>query len=150
MSKERTRVIASIACEADHQTRVSLARCHCHEDRTAVDNARTENHMVENVKQYCGNLGIEVVNLAQAPTQQKAMGCGCATMSRNDPPHLVAILDLLRKGESLAFNLVKAGDVVNEFTGSRSRLSNKEQQWVIDNAKIALKNMIAITEGTFK
>lgn len=108
----------------------------------------TENHMVSNLKQYCQALGIEVVNLAEAPLEhQKAIGCGCATMSRNDPPHLVALLDLLRQGKSLSYNEVKAGDVVNEFTGLRNRLSVQEQQWVIDNAKKALQMMINITEN---
>ncbi|KTC82030.1 quinolinate synthase NadA [Legionella cincinnatiensis] len=108
----------------------------------------TENHMVENLKQYCKGLGIEVINLAQAPKKEneKGVGCGCATMSRNDPPHLVALVDLLRQGKTMAYNEVKAGDVVNEFTGSRNRLSEQEQQWVIDNAKKSLQMMINITE----
>ncbi|KTD82789.1 quinolinate synthase NadA [Legionella waltersii] len=108
----------------------------------------TENHMVDNLKQYCKNLGITVVNLAEAPKneEEKGIGCGCATMSRNDPPHLVALLDLLRQGKQLPYNEVKAGDVVNEFTGARNRLSNEDQQWVIDNAKKALQMMINITE----
>lgn len=108
----------------------------------------TENHMVENLKQYCKNLGIEVVNLAEAPRKDdaKGVGCGCATMSRNDPPHLVALVDLLRQGKEMPYNEVKAGDVVNEFTGSRNRLPNEDQQWVIDNAKKSLQMMINITE----
>ncbi|WED41856.1 quinolinate synthase NadA [Legionella cardiaca] len=108
----------------------------------------TENHMVENVKQHCRNLGIEAVNLAEAPKKdhEKGMGCGCATMSRNDPPHLVALVDLLRQGKTMAYNEVKAGDLVNEFTGSRQRLSETDQQWIIENAKKALKMMINITE----
>lgn len=108
----------------------------------------TENHMVENLKQHCKTLGIDVVNLAEAPksTKEKGVGCGCATMSRNDPPHLVALLDLLRRGKPMAYNEVKAGDVVNEFTGTRNRLQQTDQNWVIDNAKKALQMMIAITE----
>ncbi|HEM1533342.1 TPA: quinolinate synthase NadA [Legionella pneumophila] len=108
----------------------------------------TENHMVENLKQYCKNLGIRVVNLAEAPQKdtEKGVGCGCATMSRNDPPHLVALLDLLRQGKSMPYNEVKAGDVVNEFTGTRNRLPVNDQQWVINNAKKALEMMINITE----
>ncbi|WP_042646388.1 quinolinate synthase NadA, partial [Legionella pneumophila] len=103
----------------------------------------TENHMVENLKQYCKNLGIRVVNLAEAPQKdtEKGVGCGCATMSRNDPPHLVALLDLLRQGKSMPYNEVKAGDVVNEFTGTRNRLPVNDQQWVINNAKKALEMM---------
>ncbi|KTC66023.1 quinolinate synthase (plasmid) [Legionella adelaidensis] len=109
----------------------------------------TENHMVENVKQYCKALGIAVVNLAEAPkdSEEKGIGCGCATMSRNDPPHLVALLDLLRQGKRMEYNEVKAGDVVNEFTGVRNRLQKEDQNWVIDNAKKALQKMIEITES---
>ncbi|HAU1767456.1 TPA: quinolinate synthase NadA [Legionella pneumophila] len=108
----------------------------------------TENHMVENLKQYCKSLGIRVVNLAEAPQKdtEKGIGCGCATMSRNDPPHLVALLDLLRQGKSMPYNEVKAGDVVNEFTGTRNRLPVNDQRWVINNAKKALEMMINITE----
>lgn len=109
----------------------------------------TENHMVENLKQHAEKLGIHVVNLAEAPTANNSnnLGCGCATMSRNDPPHLVALLDLLRQGKTMEYNEVKAGDSVNEFTGTRGRLSEQDQAWVIKNAKIALQNMISITEA---
>jgi quinolinate synthase len=108
----------------------------------------TENHMVDNLKQHCISLGIKVVNLAEAPTndKEKGIGCGCATMSRNDPPHLVALVDLLRQGKTMPYNEVKAGDVVNEFTGTRNRLPLNDQQWVIDNAKKSLEMMINITE----
>lgn len=108
----------------------------------------TENHMVENLKQYCKGLGIKVVNLAEAPknVEEKGVGCGCATMSRNDPPHLVALVDLLRQGKPMPYNEVKAGDVVNEFTGTRNRLPLNDQQWVVDNAKKSLEMMINITE----
>ena len=108
----------------------------------------TENHMVENLKQHCTALGIEVINLAEAPSLQngKNMGCGCATMSRNDAPHLVGLLDLLRQGKVMNYNEVRAGDMVNEFTGTRHRLQNKDQHWVIDHAKRALQMMIDITE----
>lgn len=108
----------------------------------------TENHMVENLKQYCKGLGIKVVNLAEAPKtdDQQGIGCGCATMSRNDPPHLVALVDLLRQGKTMAYNEVKAGDVVNEFTGARNRLPITDQQWVITQAKKSLQMMIDITE----
>lgn len=108
----------------------------------------TENHMVQNLKEHCQPLGIEVVNLAEAPSKDTAaIGCGCATMSRNDPPHLVALIDLLRQGKIMAYNEVKAGDVVNEFTGTRQRLQQIDQQFVIDNAKRALQMMIDITEN---
>jgi len=107
----------------------------------------TENHMVRNLKTHCKPLGIDVVHVADAPIQGfKGMGCGCATMSRNDPPHLAAILDLLRKGEAPEINWVKPGDVVNEFTGARTRLDEKGQEWITENAKRALQRMIEITE----
>ena len=109
----------------------------------------TENHMVENLKQHCAPRGIHVVNLAEAPNANHGagLGCGCATMSRNDPPHLVALLDLLRQGKTMRYNEVKAGDVVNEFTGIRNRLAHQDQAWIIKNAKRALQNMISITES---
>jgi len=109
----------------------------------------TENHMVENLKQYCRPLGITVTNLAEIPQAEGRLGagCGCATMSRNDPPHLVALLDLLRQGQPLDYNQVKAGDVVNEFSGKRHRLETQDQNWVISHAKKALKKMIEITES---
>jgi quinolinate synthase len=110
----------------------------------------TENHMVNNLKAAAHGLGIDVVSLGQAPQEglSKPQGCGCATMSRNDPPHLVAVLDLLRQGKTLDYNTVKSGDIVNEFSGMRQRLDEKEQRWVIDNAKKALENMITITEAS--
>ena len=108
----------------------------------------TENHMVENLKQHCVGLGISVISLAEAPSglNEKNMGCGCATMSRNDAPHLVALLDLLRQGKNMNYNEVRAGDMVNEFTGTRHRLQTDDQNWVVDNAKRALQMMIDITE----
>ncbi|HCA88928.1 MAG: quinolinate synthase NadA [Legionellaceae bacterium] len=108
----------------------------------------TENHMVENLKQHCQALGISVVNLAEAPVKAGSVGCGCATMSRNDPPHLVALVDLLRQGKPMLYNEVKAGDMVNEFTGLRQRLEPKDQVYLIENAKKALQMMINITEQT--
>lgn len=109
----------------------------------------TENHMVENLKQFCMTKHISVVNLAEIPedSHHKKTGCGCATMSRNDPPHLVALLDLLRQGKAMPYNEVKAGDMVNEFSGLRNRLSPIDQAWVVENAKKALQNMINITEN---
>ena len=65
----------------------------------------TENHFVENLRQACKPKGIEVVNIGAAQLGEvKGAGCGCATMARNDPPHLVALLDLLRQGKELAYN----------------------------------------------
>lgn len=108
----------------------------------------TENHMVNYLKQQGKLKGISVVNVAEASLDKSPrVGCGCATMSRNDPPHLVALLDLLRQGKAPSYNIVKAGDVVNEFTGLRQRLNLEEQRFVIDNARVALENMIRITES---
>jgi quinolinate synthase len=107
----------------------------------------TENHMVQNLKEQARLRGIEVENLADANIEQKSsIGCGCATMSRNDPPHLVALLDLLRKGELCCENIVKPGDVVNEFSGLRERLTDAEKEELVFNAKRALQKMIEITE----
>ena len=107
----------------------------------------TENHMVQNLKQICQPKGIEVVHVADARiSNEKGMGCGCATMSRNDPPHLVALLDLLRQGKAPEYNIVQPGDVVDEFTGTRQRLIKKDQQWIVENARLALEKMIMITE----
>src|SRR5262249_41686608 len=108
----------------------------------------TENHMVENLAQAAKPLGITVVNLGSAKLAGiPGMGCGCATMSRNDPPHLVALLDLLRQGKTLDYNIVQPGDIVNEFTGKRQRLNLAEQEQLVANARTALENMIKITEG---
>lgn len=108
----------------------------------------TENHMVQNLKQTAAASGITVVNLGDAPLAGLVgMGCGCATMSRNDPPHLVALLDLMRLGKVPEYNEVKPGDVVNEFTGVRQRLTLEEQRLLVKNARVALENMIEITEG---
>lgn len=109
----------------------------------------TENHMVQNLKEQAAMLGIDVVNVGEAPLEDdgKGMGCGCATMSRNDPPHLVALVDLLRQGKDVSYNVVRPGDQVNEFTGVRERLSEDEQNWIAKNARIAMENMIAITES---
>lgn len=108
----------------------------------------TENHMVKNLREACLKKNITIVSLADAPVNNiKKMGCGCATMSRNDPPHLIAVLDLLRLGKIPEFNRVKPGDVVNELTGTRQRLDDVGQQWIIDNAKRALQKMISITKA---
>lgn len=107
----------------------------------------TEQHMVKNLREMAQEKNIQVVNLSEIPEAGfKKRGCGCATMSRNDPPHLVAILDLLRRGKAPEFNLVKPGDVVHEFVGTRERLNPDRQQWIVKNAKKALQLMIDITE----
>jgi quinolinate synthase len=108
----------------------------------------TENHMVKNLKEAALAKDITVVNLSDVPTSRSnKRGCGCATMSRNDPPHLVAVLDLLRQGKAPAFNLVRPGDVVDEFMGGRERLNQQGQEWIVKNAKAALQKMINITDG---
>lgn len=122
---------------------------HIMHDRAATKKyaVGTENHMVRNLKHAAAQKGISVVNLGEATIAGlKGLGCGCATMSRNDPPHLVGLLDLLRQGKAMPQNEVKPGDVVNEFTGQRERLSQVEQDKVIQNARAALKKMVEITE----
>jgi quinolinate synthase len=122
---------------------------HVFNDRagTAKYAVGTENHMVKNLREVCSKKNIQVVNVSDIPTLTTKSGCGCATMSRNDPPHLVAVLDLLRQGKLPEFNLVKPGDVVNEFTGARQRLNDSGQQWVVAHARRALEKMISITQG---
>lgn len=108
----------------------------------------TENHMVKNLREACQAKHIQVVNLSEIPQSDfKKRGCGCATMSRNDPPHLVAVLDLLRQGKVPTFNRVLPGDVVDEFMGSRERFDAKGQQWVVNNARKALEKMISVTQS---
>jgi quinolinate synthase len=108
----------------------------------------TENHMVQNLKDACQKKNIQVINLSEIPDNAfKKRGCGCATMSRNDPPHLVAVLDLLRQGKVPDFNKVRPGDIVDEFKGSRTRFDASGQQWVITNARRALEKMVSITQS---
>jgi quinolinate synthase len=104
----------------------------------------TEGHFVKNAQRYAKDHGFEVQNLADVPGV--ALGCGCATMSRNDPPHLVALLDLLRLGKAPALNLVEAGDAVEESTGHRERLSTSDQHTIAAEARVALERMIELTE----
>jgi len=106
----------------------------------------TENHFVRNAAEQAKLHDVEVVNMADVPNDPfAAMGCGCATMSRNDPPHLVATLDLLRQGKAPDINRVLAGDVVNEMTGVRQRLPETERARLVENARAALERMIEIT-----
>jgi len=108
----------------------------------------TENHLVENLRVYGEQMGITVVNVGDAKLEGYAgAGCGCATMSRNDPPHLVGLLDLLRQGKSMDYNRVEAGDVVNEFSGARQRLDQEGQNFIRDNARKALERMIEIVQN---
>jgi len=107
----------------------------------------TEGHFVRNARAQGALRGVEVVNMADVPREQfGGMGCGCATMSRNDPPHLVAMLDLLRKGTPPDLNHVLPGDAVNEISGRRERLLPAERERLVREARRALEQMIAITE----
>jgi quinolinate synthase len=109
----------------------------------------TEGHFVRNLKEQAALRDIEVMHLADIEDNslQAAAGCGCATMSRNDPPHLAGMLDLLRKGEGPDLNRVLAGDTVDEQTGKRERLNIDERTIMISDAKKALERMIEITEA---
>jgi quinolinate synthase len=107
----------------------------------------TEGHFVRNAAAMARDRGVEVVNLADTPELGGAEGCGCATMSRNDPPHLVAMLDLLRQGKAPALNRVLAGDAVDETTGWRERLDKRTREEVTQHARAALQRMITLTEA---
>ena len=107
----------------------------------------TEGHFVRNLREQAALRGIEVVHLAEVPGAEDS-GCGCATMSRNDPPHLVAMLDLLRRGKPPALNRVLAADAVDEITGWRERLPSAERERVRRDAGLALRRMIEVTEAS--
>ena len=106
----------------------------------------TEGYFVRNLREQAQLRGIEVVHLADVPGEENA-GCGCATMSRNDPPHLVALLDLLARGRAPDLNRVLAGDRVDEISGFRERLTDSERARMTADARRALERMIEITEG---
>jgi quinolinate synthase len=106
----------------------------------------TEGHFVRNLREQAALRGVEVVHLAEVPGDPGA-GCGCATMSRNDPPHLVALLDLLRRGRAPDLNRVLPGDVVDEVTGARERLDAAARARVREDARRALERMIEISEA---
>ncbi len=106
----------------------------------------TEGHFVNNAIALGQERGVEVVHLADVPGFAQK-GCGCATMSRNDPPHLAGILDLLRRGEAPDANRVLAGDVVDEITMRRDRLTEDERAQLATDARTALERMIAVTEA---
>lgn len=108
----------------------------------------TEGHFVANARELGRQRGVEVVHLAQIPEPGFGSGgCGCATMSRNDPPHLVGMLDLLRKGTAPSINRVLAGDMVDERTMKRDRLDDRERTRLVAEARLSLERMIAIVEG---
>ncbi len=108
----------------------------------------TESHLVRNARTEGARRGVQVMHLADIPEPGfGASGCGCATMSRNDPPHLAGILDLLRRGTPPDANRVLAGDAVDELSGLRERLSEDERAELVANARLALERMIEITES---
>jgi quinolinate synthase len=108
----------------------------------------TEGHFVRNAREQGRQRGVEIVHLADIPDPSfGSIGCGCATMSRNDPPHLAGMLDLLRKGTPPELNRVLAGDMVDAKSGVRDRLNERERRELIAQAKLALERMIAITEA---
>lgn len=115
-------------------------------DRLAIG---TEGHFVRNARTEGAKRGVDIVHLAEVPGSLSG-GCGCATMSRNDPPHLAGMLDLLRKGEAPDANRVLAGDSVNEISGARDRLTDAERDDLKREARTALENMIAVTERDAK
>lgn len=108
----------------------------------------TEGHFVRNARIEGAKRGVEVQHLAEIPEPGFShAGCGCATMSRNDPPHLAGLLDLLRRGEAPNLCRVLAGDVVDEGTGFRDRLSEAERNQLTHDARLSLERMIEITEA---
>lgn len=108
----------------------------------------TEGHFVRNARQQAKLRGVEVMHLADVPDPAfQTAGCGCATMSRNDPPHLAGMLDLLRKGTPPDINRVLAGDNVDETTAERDRLEPGQRGRLVLEARRALERMIEITEA---
>jgi len=115
----------------------------------------TEGHFVQNARDLGRQHGVEVMHLADLPadavdssgTPFRSIGCGCATMSRNDPPHLAGMLDLLRQGKGPDINRVLAGDSVDEITMRRDRLDGAEREELIVHARASLERMIAIVEA---
>ena len=103
---------------------------------------------MRNARQQAAQRGVEVMHLADIPDPAfRTAGCGCATMSRNDPPHLAGMLDLLRKGTPPDINRVLAGDNVDEATAERDRLEVDERRKLVADAKLSLERMIEITEA---
>jgi quinolinate synthase len=108
----------------------------------------TEGHFVRNAREFGAQRGVEVVHLAEVPVLGHGIaGCGCATMSRNDPPHLAGLLDLLRQGRAPERNRVLPGDTIDERTLRRDRLSETERAELVSQARASLERMIAIVEG---
>ena len=108
----------------------------------------TEGHFVRNAREQGARRGVTVVHMADIPDPSfQSIGCGCATMSRNDPPHLVAMVDLIRKGRAPDINRVAVGDTVDEISGIRERLDADERAEVARHARAALQRMVEITEA---
>ncbi|QDU67999.1 quinolinate synthase NadA [Engelhardtia mirabilis] len=108
----------------------------------------TEAHFVRNAREQGAARGVEIVHLADVPEPgYDSIGCGCATMSRNDPPHLVGTLDLLRRGEAPEICRVLPGDAVDERTMGRDRLSEAERAQLVREARASLEQMISIVES---
>jgi quinolinate synthase len=114
-------------------------------DRLAIG---TEGHFVRNAREQAARRGVEVMHLADIPEAgYGSAGCGCATMSRNDPPHLAGLLDLLRQGRAPEINRVLPGDVVDERTMKRDRLTADEQAALVADARRSLERMIEIVDN---
>jgi quinolinate synthase len=114
-------------------------------DRIAIG---TEGHFVRNARELGRQRGVEVVHLAEVPEAGLGVsGCGCATMSRNDPPHLAGMLDLLRKGEAPDINRVLPGDSIDERTMRRERFDADERERLVGQARASLERMIEIVES---
>lgn len=108
----------------------------------------TEGHFVRNAREQARQRGIEVMHLADIPDSSfGTAGCGCATMSRNDPPHLAGMLDLLRLGRAPDINRVLAGDMIDERTAARDRLTPAERAELVGHARRSLERMVEITEA---
>ncbi|MBL8860224.1 MAG: quinolinate synthase NadA [Planctomycetes bacterium] len=108
----------------------------------------TEGNFVRNARDQARQRGVEVMHLADVPDNEfKTAGCGCATMSRNDPPHLAGMLDLLRKGKGPDINRVLAGDMIDERTAVRDRLSAADRKELVGFARLSLERMVEITEA---
>ncbi len=107
----------------------------------------TEAHFVANAREQARQRGVEVAQIADIPDPAlESQGCGCATMSRNDPPHLAGMLDLLRRGTPPDLNRVLPGDAIDELSGRRERLAEAERARLTEEARTALERMIDITE----
>lgn len=108
----------------------------------------TEGHFVRNAREFGRQRDVEVVHLAEIPGSPLGIsGCGCATMSRNDPPHLAGMLDLLRKGEAPDINRVLPGDSIDELSMRRDRLDEAERTELVGQARASLERMIEIVES---